>query len=63
LFESLEKMVEKRHELIHRNTLASDYSDELAEHDINNVKVATTRCIQRMNSHYGWNLSKFDLDL
>ncbi len=63
LFESLEKMVEKRHELIHRNILASDYSDELAEHDINNVKVATTRCIQRMNSHYGWNLSKFDLDL
>jgi hypothetical protein len=63
LFESIEKMVEKRHELIHRNTLASDYSDELAEHDINNVEVATKRCILKMNNHYAWNLSKFDLNL
>lgn len=62
LFDSLEAMVEKRHELIHRNTIASDYSDEHAKHDIHNVEVATKRCIHKMNSHYGWNLSKFDID-
>lgn len=57
LFESLESMVEKRHELIHRNCLSVDYSDANAQSDINNLRAAVQRSFERMIVHYGWKSS------
>lgn len=61
LLQSLDTMVERRHSLIHQNTLTTDYSDSDVDHDIHNLKIAATRCVRRMISHYGWNISDFDL--
>jgi hypothetical protein len=61
LYVSLESMVEKRHSLIHQNTLTPDYSDSHAAADIHNLEVSVMRCLKRMNIHYAWSLSDFDL--
>lgn len=61
LFESIERMVEKRHGIIHRNTLVPDYTKSAVEFDVNNMEVIAWRCMKRMNSHYNWKLSDKEL--
>ncbi len=61
LFDSLNAMLEKRHALIHRNIIDTKYTDDVVERDIDNLKVSAERCVKRMNSHYRWNLSDWEL--
>ncbi|HEX7517000.1 MAG TPA: hypothetical protein VF345_06910 [Chthoniobacterales bacterium] len=61
LYTSLEAMVEKRHSLIHQNTLTLNYSDSHATADIHNLEVSVERCLKRMNAHYAWGFSSLEL--
>jgi hypothetical protein len=61
LFDSLSVMLEKRHALIHRNIIDTKYTDDVVERDVDNLKASTERCVRRMNIHYGWNLSDWEL--
>ena len=55
LYESIDKLFEQRHSLIHQNYIRIDYTNDKLERDIGNVKVSIERSYQHFIDVYGWN--------
>lgn len=54
LVESLDKIVELRHDLIHRSQVAGDLDDKRIGRAIGDVTAAVRRCYERICSRFGW---------
>lgn len=54
LADSLEQLVELRHDLIHRSIVAGDLDDKRIKRAISDVTAAVRRCYERICTHFGW---------
>ncbi|RYX86602.1 hypothetical protein EON83_00020 [bacterium] len=54
-FDALNRILNQRHELIHRNKFEADYDVNLARKDLETVEEALLYFYEHLIRHYGWN--------
>lgn len=59
LFESIESIVTKRHDLIHRGRFDLSLSDQSVNRSLKHVEEAVVRCYRRLTDLYGWTYEKW----
>ena len=54
LYDSVDRILNQRHNLIHRNEMSLDYLSENVNTDLENIRAAIQRIYDRLLDRYGW---------